>query len=80
MELINQRKEKDLLDKKLKDIVKERDLTMTKLKMLSGEKARICQMFDNKVIRLIKMLFVDIKNDLYFMFFKSVFIFIFLFG
>lgn len=48
MELINQRKEKESLEKRLKDIVKERDLTMAKLKTLSGEKARICQMFDNK--------------------------------
>lgn len=55
MELINLRKEKESLEKKLKYIIKERDLTMTKLKTLSGEKARICQMFDNKVIRFIEI-------------------------
>ncbi|XP_068083218.1 coiled-coil domain-containing protein 186 [Anabrus simplex] len=47
-EVINQKKELETLDKKLKESVKEKELLMGKLKSLTSEKARLCQLFDSK--------------------------------
>lgn len=53
MEVINQRKEKENLDKKCKELVKEKDCVSSKLKSVMIEKARINQLFDNKVSHFI---------------------------
>ncbi|KAK7790359.1 hypothetical protein R5R35_003855 [Gryllus longicercus] len=41
-------KAKEGLEKKLKESVKEREILVGKMKSAAGEKARICQMLDNK--------------------------------
>lgn len=47
-ELINARKEKETVEKKCKEMTKEKDNVLGKLKVLSTEKARLTQMFDDK--------------------------------
>ncbi|KAJ9584552.1 hypothetical protein L9F63_021110, partial [Diploptera punctata] len=51
-EVIDQKKEKEQLDKKFREIVKEYDLLVGKLKSMSAEKNRICQLLDNKCYEL----------------------------
>jgi len=47
-QLLNHKKEKECLEKKVKDLTRDGEVTMGKLKMLSSEKARVAQMLDNK--------------------------------
>ena len=48
-EVIDQKRERELLGKKLREMGKERDLLLGKLKALSNEKTRLGQMLENKV-------------------------------
>lgn len=48
MELMNQKKEREVIEKKLKDSTKEKELLINKLKTLTNDKTRVCQMLDNK--------------------------------
>lgn len=48
-EVIYQKGERELLEKKLREVTREKDMLLGKLKGASAEKARICQMLDVKV-------------------------------
>lgn len=47
--VFEQKSAKDKLEKKLNDIRKENEFLQHKLNTMVSEKARICQMLDNKV-------------------------------
>ncbi|PSN40131.1 hypothetical protein C0J52_23823 [Blattella germanica] len=47
-EVIDQKKERESLEKRLRELGKERDIMLGKLKGMSAEKTRICQLLDNK--------------------------------
>ncbi|XP_021938750.1 coiled-coil domain-containing protein 186-like isoform X2 [Zootermopsis nevadensis] len=47
-EVIYQKGERELLEKKLREVTREKDMLLGKLKGASAEKARICQMLDVK--------------------------------
>lgn len=46
--IIKERQQKEQAEKKIKEFQKENDLLQHKLQTMISEKARICQMFDNK--------------------------------
>jgi len=48
-EVIIQKKERESLEKKLREMEREKDLLLGKMKGISTDKTRICQMLDNKV-------------------------------
>jgi len=48
-EVIIQKKERESLEKKLREMGREKDLLLGKMKGISTDKTRICQMLDNKV-------------------------------
>ncbi|XP_075223520.1 uncharacterized protein LOC142325537 [Lycorma delicatula] len=52
MELMNQKKEREVLEKKLKDFIKEKEVLVNKLKTLTSDKTRVCHMLDNKCSEL----------------------------
>jgi chromosome segregation ATPase len=51
-EVIDQKKERESLEKKLREIGREKDLLLGKLKAVCTEKTRLCQMLDSKVYEL----------------------------
>jgi hypothetical protein len=51
-EVINQKKERESLEKKLREIGREKDLLLGKLKAVCAEKTRLSQMLDSKVTLL----------------------------
>jgi len=51
-EVIDQKKERESLEKKLREIGREKDLLLGKLKAVCTEKTRLCQMLDSKVTLL----------------------------
>jgi hypothetical protein len=48
-EVIDQKRERESLEKKLREMAREKDLLLGRLKGISAEKARICEMVDIKV-------------------------------
>ena len=48
-EVIVAHNQKDSIEKKMKDAVKERDVLLEKIKVLNNEKARVCNMLEVKV-------------------------------
>jgi alkyl hydroperoxide reductase subunit AhpC len=48
-EVIDQKKERESLEKKLREMGREKDLLISKLKNISTEKTSVCKMLDNKV-------------------------------
>lgn len=48
-EVIDQKRERESLERKLREMARENDLLLGKLKGMSAEKSRICQMLDIKV-------------------------------
>ena len=44
--------QRDGAEKKMKDLLKERDVLLEKVKTLNNEKARVCSMLDVKVLFL----------------------------
>jgi hypothetical protein len=51
-EVIDQKRERESLEKKLREMGKEKDLLLGKLKAMSTEKIRLGQMLDSKVTLL----------------------------
>ena len=49
VQVIIAKKQKDALEKKMKDMEKDRENLLSKNKMLISERARICQTLDTKV-------------------------------
>nr|CAD7575434.1 unnamed protein product [Timema californicum] len=47
-EVIDQKKERETLEKRLKETSKEKELLLGKLKSLTADKTRVCQMLDSK--------------------------------
>lgn len=48
-EVIDQKRERESLEKKLREMGREKDLLFNKLKNISSERTSICKMLENKV-------------------------------
>ena len=49
-EVIVAHNQKDTMEKKLKEAIKERDVLLEKIKVMNNEKTRVCNMLEAKVL------------------------------
>ena len=55
-EVIVAHNQKDSMEKKMKESLKERDVMMEKIKAMNNEKSRVCNMLEVKVYKMIGVL------------------------
>ena len=51
-EVIVSHSQRDNIDKKLKDVTKERDVLLEKIKTMNNDKTRVCNMLEAKVLNI----------------------------